>query len=180
MTARQKAMSGHLKMLIAVGAVALCAFKCSRPQEAFLTVQVCLVDERGANQFLKVMREVASSEGLKFVDDSSDTEGWLRSVRDNGLVKINHVPTINAGIEGDGGLGVTAGNLGLPSNQVALGFTAGSDAAKARRLSDRLVTALSKRWRVQRVPQRKGVFPMSGCSSLTRMGRHSAPILSRA
>jgi hypothetical protein len=87
----------------------------------------------------------------------------LKDVRDDGLVKLDHVPTINAGIEGKNGLGVTAGNLGLPSNQVALGFTTGSDAARAHRLSDRLVGALSKRWRVERVPRGKGAFPMSNC-----------------
>lgn len=163
MIGQQAAISRYLKVFIGVSAMSLCAFKCSGPQQEFLAVQVCLVDERGEAEFVKVMREVARLEGLRFLDNSAATEDYLRDVRDKGLVKLEHVPTINVGIEGEKGLGVTAGNLGLPSNQVALGFTAGSDAAKARRLSARLVGALSKRWRIEKVPQEKGAFPMSNC-----------------
>ena len=141
----------------------LCAAKCSRAQEEFLAVQVCLVDEGGATQFTEIMREVARSEGLRFVDGSAETRDYLKDVRDKGQVKLDHVPTINMGIEGEHGLGVTAGNLGLPSNQVALGFTAGRNAAKAHKLADHLVHALSQRWHVQTVPKGQGSFPMTSC-----------------
>jgi len=143
--------------------MALCAAKCSRAQEEFLAVQVCLVDESGKAQFTEIMREVARSEGLKFVDGSAETRDYLKDVRDKGQVKLDHLPTINMGIEGDHGLGVTAGNLGLPSNQVALGFTAGRNAAKAHKLADHLVQALSQQWRVQKVPKGQGSFPMTSC-----------------
>lgn len=143
--------------------MSLCAFQCSGPQREFLAVQVCLVDERGEADFVQIMREVAHQEGLRFLDNSAATEDYLRDVRDKGQVKLEHIPTINVGIEGEKGLGVTAGNLGLPRNQVALGFTAGTDATKARRLSDRLVRALSKRWRIEKVPPKKGAFPMNNC-----------------
>ena len=143
--------------------MALCAFKCSRAQEEFLAVQVCLVDEGASTQFAEIMREVARSEGLRFVDGSAETRDYLKDVRDKGQVKLDHVPTINMGIEGEHGLGVTAGNLGLPSNQVALGFTAGRNAAKAHKLADQLVQALSQRWHVQTVPKGQGSFPMTSC-----------------
>ncbi len=111
------------------------------------------------------MRRVASSEGLQFVDYSAGTKEALNATRNENLVKLNHVPTINVGIEGKGGLGVTAGNLGLPSDQVALGFTAGANEAKARRLSDTLVKALSQHWQVKKIARGKGVFPMNACKS---------------
>ena len=171
MIGQQTAISRYLKLLFGVSAMSLCAFKCSGPQREFLAVQVCLVDERGEAEFVKAMREVARLEGLRFLDNSADTESYLRDVRDRGLVKLEHVPTINVGIEGENGLGVTAGNLGLPSNQVALGFTAGSDAAKARRLSNRLVGALSQRWRVEKVPAGKGAFPMESCKNEVQEGK---------
>ena len=164
MTWKLSEMPKYLRVVIGVSAMALCAARCSQAQEAFLTVQVCLVDEGGTVHFIQTMREFARSEGLRFVDNSAETRDYLQDVRDKGQVKLDHVPTINMGIEGEHGLGVTAGNLGLPANQVALGFTAGANAAKAHKLADHLVQALSQRWRVQTVPKGQGVFPMSTCS----------------
>jgi len=112
---------------------------------------------------MQIMRDVASSQDLQFIDSSSSTEKSLNATRDAGLVKLSHVPTINVEIEGKHGLGVSASNLGLPSNQVVLGFTAGADTAKARKLSDNLVQALSRQWRVEKVEKGKGAFPMNGC-----------------
>ena len=143
--------------------MALCAAKCSHAQEEFLAVQMCLVNEGGATQFTEIMREVARSEDLRFVDGSAETRDYLEDVRNKGQVKLDHLPTINIGIEGEHGLGVTAGNLGLPSNQVALGFTAGRNAAKARKLADHLVQALSQRWHVRKILKGQGSFPMSNC-----------------
>ena len=148
---------------IGVFVITLSAYRCSKPQEAYLTVQLCLQNQNGVEHFLKIMHDTASTEGLKFVDRSAVTEQELNDIRSDKLVKLNRVPTINVGIEGEKGLGVTAGNLGLPSNQVALGFTAGSNAAKAHKLSDRLVGALSQLWRVETVPKGQGVFPMKDC-----------------
>ncbi len=115
------------------------------------------------SQFLGVMREVAKAESLKFADGSAKTGVELKTIGADNYLKRNPALTINVGIEGDGGMGVTADNLGLPPYQVALGFTAGSDAIKAHQLSDRLVKALSQQWRVETVPQGQGVSPMSSC-----------------
>lgn len=156
-------MPKYIRVLIGVTAMALGAAKCSHPQEEFMAVQVCLVDEGGAAKFTEIMREVAQSEGLRFLDGSAETRDYLKDVRDKGQVKLEHIPTINMGIEGEDGLGVTAGNLGLPSNQVALGFTAGRDPSKARRLAKHLVRALSQQYRVQTVPHRQGSFALSSC-----------------
>lgn len=156
-------MPKYVRIAIGASLMALCAAKCSRSQEEFLAIQLCLVDEDGAIEFTKVMREVARSERLSFVDNSTETMDYLNDVRNKGQVKLDYVPTINMGIEGENGLGVTAGNLGLPSNQVALGFTAGRNTAKAHKLANHLVQALSQRWHVQTVPKGQGSFPMSSC-----------------
>jgi len=50
----------------------------------------------------------------------------------------------------------------LPPYQVAIGFTEGAEPNKARRLSDRLIKALSQRWRLETVPP-PGVMPMKSC-----------------
>lgn len=143
--------------------MALCGAKCSPAQTEFLVVQVCLADQTEIVELAEAMREVARAEGLRFTDGSAETANYLKSVRDKGLVQLDHIPTINMGIEGDYGLGVTAGNLGLPSNQVALGFTAGRNSAKAHKLANHLVRLLSKRWRVQRVPEGQGSLPITSC-----------------
>jgi hypothetical protein len=89
----------------------------------------------------------------------------LKEIGADKALKSDLSQTIDLHIEGKGGLGVTAGNLGLPPHQVGLGFTAGSDAAKARRLATNLTSSLSQHWSVQRVPTSQGVLPMTGCGA---------------
>lgn len=156
-------MIGFVRKLGFVIGMALCLQGCSRTQESFLTIQACLVDQQGVAQFLSTMRAIAKSENLKFVDGSAETGSALKTIGADKYLEGDTALTIHVGIEGEGGMGVTAGNLGLPPYQVALGFTAGSDAAKANRLSDRVVQALSQRWYVETVPQGKGALPMKTC-----------------
>ncbi len=109
------------------------------------------------------MRTVAQFENLKFIDNSAQQGSDLKAMGADKLLKRDASLAIDLHIEGKGGMGVTAGNLGLPPYQVALGFTEGSDAAKAHRLSARLVRALSRRWHVETVPQGMGAVPMKSC-----------------
>ena len=136
---------------------------CSRTQEAFQTIVTCVVDQRGVAELKNVMRTVAQFENLKFIDNSAQQGSDLKAMGADKLLKRDASLAIDLHIEGKGGMGVTAGNLSLPPYQVALGFTEGSDAAKAHRLSVRLVRALSRRWHVETVPQGMGAVPMKSC-----------------
>ena len=136
---------------------------CEKRRQSFLTIQTCVVDKDGVDQLKNTMREIARSENLEFVDGSAETGADLKTIGADKALKRDAALTINVGIKDDSGIIVMGGNLGLPPYQVALGFGASSDAAKARRLSGRLVQALSQRWRVETVPQGRGVFPMKSC-----------------
>ena len=124
---------------------------------------MCVVDQRGVAELKSVMRSVAQSENLKFIDNSAQQGSDLKAMGADKLLKRDASFAIDLHIEGKGGMGVTAGNLGLPPYQVALGFTEGSNAAKAHRLKDRLIHALSQRWHVEKVSQRRGALPMKTC-----------------
>ena len=155
----------YLKVVIALSAVALTASKCSRAQDAFLTAQLCVVDAAGVDELRTVMRTVAQSEGLEFIDNSETTRRALKDIGADKASKNDAAALIiDFHIEGKRGLGVTAGNFGLPTYQIALGFTEGVNASKARRLANHLIQALSQRWRVETVPRATGVFPMSSCA----------------
>lgn len=136
---------------------------CSRNQESFLAIQLCVVDPQGVTQLKSVMRTVAKSENLQFIDNSAQQRNDLKTMGADELLKRDAALAIDVHIEGAEGMGVTAGNLGLPPYQVALGFTEGSDAVKAHQLSDRLVKALSQMWHVEKIPQGKGALPMKTC-----------------
>jgi hypothetical protein len=163
MTDRKGQLAAGFKSLGVIASLALILQGCSKMQESFLTVQTCLVDQAGVIQFKSMMRSVAKVEDLKYIDNSAHQGASLKTMEADKLLKRDAALAIDVHIEGPGGMGVTAGNLGLPPYQVALGFTEGSDAAKAHRLSDRLVQALSQRWRVETVPQGKGALPMKTC-----------------
>jgi hypothetical protein len=136
---------------------------CSRAQESFLSVQTCVADQQGVAELKDMMRSTAQSEGLQFIDNSAQQASALKDVGADKALKRDVSRAIDVHIEGKDGLGVTAGNLGLPPYQVALGFTEGADPAKAHRLSDRLVQTLSQRWHVEVVPAGEGAMPMKTC-----------------
>jgi hypothetical protein len=123
---------------------------------------MCVVDERGVAELKGLMRATAASEHLRFIDNSAQQSSDSKSIGTDKLLKRASL-AIDVHIEGKGGMGVTAGNLGLPPYQVALGFTEGSDAAKAHQLSARLIQALSQRWQVETIPAGKGALPMKRC-----------------
>jgi hypothetical protein len=124
---------------------------------------MCVVDDRGVAELKDLMRATAASEHLQFIDNSAQQGHELKAVGADKLLKRDASLAIDLHIEGNNGMGVTAGNLGLPPYQVAFGFTEGSDAAKAHELSARLIQALLRRWRVETIPAGKGATPMQSC-----------------
>ena len=148
-----------------IAGVASCFAGCSGAQNAFEQVQMCIGDERGVAELESLMRSAAQSENLQFIDNSAQQAQDLKDVGADKALKRDVSRAIDLHIEGESGLGVTAGNLGLPPYQVGLGFTEGRDPAKAHRLANRLISSLSQHWTVQRVPSSQGILPMKGCGS---------------
>ena len=138
---------------------------CSRAQESFLSVEMCVVDQAGVLQLKNIMRDIARSENLEFIDNSAQQKSDLQAMGADKLLKRDATRAIDLHIEGRQGMGATAGNLGLPSYQVAIGFTEGANPVAGRRLSDRLVKALSQHWHVEVIPKGKGAFPMRSCGN---------------
>lgn len=128
-------------------------------------MQICVVDERGVAEVKNVMRAVARSENLQFIDNSAQEAHDLKDTGADKALKRDASHAVDIHIEGENGLGVTAGNLGLPPYQVGVGFTEGSDPPKARRLANHLITSLSQRFNVQPVPSNEGMLPMKGCGA---------------
>lgn len=159
-------MGNKRKTLIA----SLCAISaacvmlgCARTQQAFLTLRVCPVTQQSVGQLSSMMRNAAESENLRFIDNSQKARASLEVVGTGNNKNIDVARLVDLHIEGEKGLGATASNLGLPPDQIAIGFTSGADDKKARRLSRRLIQDLSSRWDVQTVPQGQGVVPTDGC-----------------
>lgn len=136
---------------------------CWSARESFLSIQMCVVDHAGVERLKDAMRAVAKSENLEFIDNSATQGRDLKAVGADKLLKRDAALAIDLHIEGEGGMGVTASNLGLPPFQVALGFTEGSDATKANRLSSRLVAAISQRWHVEKIARGTGALPVATC-----------------
>ena len=145
--------------------IAVCFAGCSPAQRAFEQVRICVGDERGVAELKNVMQAVAQSENLQFIDNSAQQAQDLKEIATDRALKRDMFHAIDLHIEGESGLGVTAGNLGLPPYQVGLGFTEGRDAAKARQLANHLISSLSQHWSVQRVPSSQGISPMKGCGA---------------
>ena len=113
-----------------------------------------------------VFREVAAANRLPFYDNSKATEAELNSAAEvQRNLPVAH-PTVNVGTVGPHEMGFSAGNFAEAPSQIVVGFSKGSDIAAARKLSDDVVQALSRRWRIREVSnvETSGAFPSKDCN----------------
>lgn len=133
---------------------------CGEGKGPFLMVQTCLGDEQNVVLFENMLRAIAQSKNMTYVDGSKSTQKDLVDLKVNAGYQL-----INVGVERDDGIGLMAGNLGLSAYEVAIGFSEGSNPVEARQFANLVVGALKERWRVEVVPQGQGAFPMKGCGN---------------
>ena len=144
-------------------AAALALVGCGSAGEGpFLQVQFCLTDMAGADELKRILRRVASDEGLEFTDRSAETDAELRSMREDLPPSVQRsFPIINVSMRGEDNTGLGAGNAGLPSNQVVVGF--GPHTAKERAFAQRTIQRLQQTWNLVQVPEGHGALPMKSC-----------------
>jgi hypothetical protein len=132
---------------------------CTQGKRPFLVVQLCFRDDQELSEFTRFLQSVAHSERMTYIDNSGPTEGDLAVFNAPGRL----APVINLGLEGPDGVGLGAGNVGLPRYQVAVGFSAGSRPTEARRFADTVVQQFKARWHVETVPEGRGALPIPNC-----------------
>lgn len=139
---------------------------CGTGERPFRMVQFCLGDIGQVATMNTVLWEVAAANKLSFYDNSRATEADLNSAAKVQLnLPVAH-PTVNVGTVGPDAMGFSAGNFAEAPSQIVVGFSKGGDIPKARKLSDDVVQALSKRWSVREVPdvETRVAFPLKDCS----------------
>lgn len=135
---------------------------CSEGKHPFRTVQLCLAGPQEIPAFTSFMNEIAQSYRMEFFDRSGQTHDELQSLAsDNKNTPLNG-RAVNIGAERGNEFSFGAGNLGLPTNQIAIGFN-GDDLNEAKAFSDVAVEKLSTKWRIHEVPQGRGALPLTRC-----------------
>ena len=130
-------------------------------------VQFCLAGAGEIEPMKAMLREVAASNKLPFFDNSKQTEADLNSIAEvQKETPVAH-PTVNVGTVGPDAMGFSAGNFADAPSQIVVGFSKGHDPSAARKLSDAVVRAVSRRWQIHEVPndETSGAFPLKDCKS---------------
>lgn len=143
------------------------AASCGKGERPFRMVQFCLAGPEEIGTLKATLRDVAAANKLPFYDNSEQTEADLKSIAEaQKNTPVAH-PTINLGTVGSTAMGFSAGNFAEAPSQIIVGFSKGDDPAAARKLSDTVVQALSRRWRIHEVPNVEtfGAFPLKDCNS---------------
>jgi len=138
---------------------------CGTGERPFRMVQFCLADPDEINVMKNVLRTVASANRLSFYDGSAEAEANLDAIRNVQKDLPVARPTVNVGATGRDGMGFSATNFPEAPSQIVVGFSAADDPAAARNLSDAVVVALARRWRIHDVPNvaTSGAFPLPDC-----------------
>lgn len=126
-------------------------------------VQICLRHGEVLT-FRDVLVEFAETNEGKYIDNSAETEKYVRSVPAALEAARQSFPLIDIKVVGKHGGRMSAGNLGLPSNQIVVGFS-DVDREHGRRFAEAGLKALRGRWRLYRVPPNRGAVPLEVCDS---------------
>jgi hypothetical protein len=70
---------------------------------------------------------------------------------------------ISISVERGDGPGLSALNVGLNTNQVALGFSGDRDQAEGRQFAEEVIARLRLKWEVEEVPNGTDVLPSENC-----------------
>ena len=148
-------------------ALVLAVAACGTGQRPFRMVQFCLANAGEIEPMKAMLREVAAANKLPFFDNSKQTEADLNSIAEvQKDTPVAH-PTVNFGTVGPDAMGFSAGNFADAPSQIVVGFSKGQDPSAARKLSDTVVRALSRRWQIHEVPnvETSGALPLKDCKS---------------
>ena len=145
---------------LCAGIIALCIWGCRSGERPFLQVQFCLTDTTGPADLKRAIQDIARDEGMKFTDRSAEAEAELRAIETQNPEIERSFPLIMVSARrGDVGLGVS--NAGLGTHQVVAGFSRNN--AEARAFANRAVERLEQQWKLVRVPNDRGAFPLKNC-----------------
>ena len=135
---------------------------CGQGKHPFRMVQFCLENSREIPAFKSVIRDISDENQMQFYDRSTDTHQELTSLAaDNENVPLND-QTVNISAQHGDDFSFGAGNLGMPTDQIVIGFN-GEDLKAARAFADSAVEKLSTRWTIKEVASGKGAIPLTNC-----------------
>jgi len=124
---------------------------------------MCVQNNAGVALLVEELKAVADSKNMKFTDNGEETKRGLEVIGHPDRQRADGSPLINVGVLREDGMGLGAGNLGLPGYQVALGFSEGSDKSQARHFADDVIKLLEQNWHVETVPPGSGAKASPDC-----------------
>lgn len=141
--------------------ICIALLSCSGGEQAFLMTQACVADDAGVALFKRELQSIARDERMRYVDRSRESERELKTL---GALKHPDGKLISVSVNGKPDApSLGAGNLGLNTYEIAVGFTRGSDQKAAREFSNRVLARLKRHWTLKAVPRGSGALPNPHC-----------------
>ncbi|WP_457098178.1 hypothetical protein [Lysobacter sp. P5_B9] len=113
------------------------------------------------NTLKTTLQKIAREEHMRYIDSGEATMRDLKSLNQTESHLHLDGNLVNVGIEASG-YGLTAGNMGLNTYDVSVGF--GPNTREARAFSERVTTQLRQHWALKVVPKDSGAFPDPSCA----------------
>ena len=142
-------------------------FACGEGEGPLLTIQFCVKNDDGVAAFKQTLQAIALEQGMTYVDSSGKTMRELRTIGATGKDMHASGGLINVHLEGDEGLGLSAGNLGLNLYDVAVGFSPEPNHDVANHFADFVVARLGRNWTVRTIARGTGALPDPTCMPTT-------------
>jgi hypothetical protein len=136
---------------------------CSQGQAPFRMVQFCLAGAQEIPDFTSLMNEIAQKYRMEFTDRSGQTENELLTLASNNKNVPVNGRAVNIGANHGDDFSFGAGNLGMPVDQIVIGFN-GANSDVARSFADDVVSKLNTCWHIHEVAQGHGALPLAKCN----------------
>ena len=148
-----------LKVMLLLSALSVSLGCSSNRPESPQMVQFCLRDG-DVDRLIDLLRQVASENGLNFVNLSSASQRDLSRLKMDPGYRV-----IDISASRRDGLGLAAGNLGLGAHEIAVGFTKGANAQESAKFIQNVMNMLESRWDVRSVVEGQGAMKSPECGA---------------
>ncbi len=125
--------------------------------------QVCVRGDGELRALFADLRNLAAQRNMEFSDGSLDFVEDIHVIYGGNRNSSAGASTVLFSMSGSDGLGLTAGNIGLPPLQLAFGFSHGDDRERSLSFTRQVINLLRGRGQVRVLPPGESAKPISEC-----------------
>lgn len=135
-------------------ALSVVVVSCSDSRRSNLLVQVCVNSHEEVDSLVNFAKIVAIDSGANFTDRSAQSLEELKQIKSNAIRSNKRL--VNVSVRTNNYDGFSIGNLGVPDNQIIIGFSGENESTSSIAMREKILQYVEKRWKYIILPDGVG------------------------